>query len=187
LSKKNDIMHTAEKLFYEEGFHRTGVARIASKAGTTQRTLYKHFPSKEDLVLCIMGERESRYFQDFARLARLNTSHFHALIPFYSLLNWLEKEASHGCFYMHALAEYKGKHSRIENFVLEHKQRMRVDLTQRLQHDGISDDDLVSILIILLEGVTAISAIGSPRENCLQVIKQAEWIIKQSAKIKHNQ
>jgi hypothetical protein len=131
-----------------------------------------------------MGERESRYFQDFARLARLNTSHFHALIPFYLLLNWLEKEARHGCFYMHALAEYK---SRIENCVLEHKQRMRVDLTQGLQHDGISDDDSVSILIILLESVTAISAIGSPRENCLQVIKQAEWIIKQSAKIKHNQ
>ena len=44
------ILDAAENLFYREGIHATGVERIAKEAHVSKRTLYRHFPSKNDLV-----------------------------------------------------------------------------------------------------------------------------------------
>src|ERR1700754_1377849 len=40
----------ATRLFYRQGIHATGVELIAQQANVSKRTLYQHFPSKNDLV-----------------------------------------------------------------------------------------------------------------------------------------
>jgi AcrR family transcriptional regulator len=47
---KEHIAATAAALFYSEGIKTVGVDRVADKAGVTKRTLYHHFPSKDDLI-----------------------------------------------------------------------------------------------------------------------------------------
>jgi AcrR family transcriptional regulator len=47
---KTHIARVAARLFYEEGIHAVGVDRIADEAGTTKRTLYHHYPSKDELI-----------------------------------------------------------------------------------------------------------------------------------------
>lgn len=47
--KQKDILAAAEKLFSELGYERTPTAEIAKKAGVTERTLFKHFPTKSSL------------------------------------------------------------------------------------------------------------------------------------------
>lgn len=47
---KAHIAHVAAQLFYEEGIHAVGVDRIADKAQITKRTLYHHYPSKDQLI-----------------------------------------------------------------------------------------------------------------------------------------
>lgn len=44
------IVDAAYELFYRKGFHRTSLDEIAALAGLTKRTLYYHFPSKDDLL-----------------------------------------------------------------------------------------------------------------------------------------
>ena len=48
--KQRDILAAAEKLFAEAGYAQTPTAAIAREAGVTERTLFKHFPSKQDLL-----------------------------------------------------------------------------------------------------------------------------------------
>jgi AcrR family transcriptional regulator len=43
------ILAAAADLFGRKGFHATRTAEVAKAAGTTERTLFKHFPSKSDL------------------------------------------------------------------------------------------------------------------------------------------
>lgn len=50
----NRILDSAYKLFYREGFERTGVNEIAEATGVTKRTLYNHFPSKDDLIAAVL-------------------------------------------------------------------------------------------------------------------------------------
>lgn len=44
------IERAAAQLFYRNGIHATGVELIAQQANVSKRTLYQHFPSKNDLV-----------------------------------------------------------------------------------------------------------------------------------------
>src|ERR1700759_226245 len=49
------LLATASELFYREGIRAVGVERILAEAPTTRATFYRHFPSKEDLVLAYLG------------------------------------------------------------------------------------------------------------------------------------
>ncbi|MBW8707420.1 HTH-type transcriptional repressor KstR2 [Streptomyces sp. MBT84] len=44
------ILRAAAKLFYEEGIHATGIARLVETAEVSTRTFYQHFPTKNALV-----------------------------------------------------------------------------------------------------------------------------------------
>ena len=52
------ILDTADRLFYDEGIHAVGIQRIVAEAAVTRVTLYRHFPSKDDLISAYL-ERES--------------------------------------------------------------------------------------------------------------------------------
>ncbi|MCW2952854.1 MAG: mycofactocin system transcriptional regulator [Conexibacter sp.] len=45
-----EISAAAQRLFLKDGFAATSVERIAQEAGVSPRTLFRHFPSKEDVV-----------------------------------------------------------------------------------------------------------------------------------------
>ena len=48
------LLATASRLFYSEGVNSVGVERIVSEASVTRATFYRHFPSKQDLVLAYL-------------------------------------------------------------------------------------------------------------------------------------
>lgn len=52
------LLDAAYRSFYRKGFSRSGLDEIAAEAGVTKRTLYYHFPSKDDL-LAAMLERQA--------------------------------------------------------------------------------------------------------------------------------
>jgi len=45
------LLDAARRLFAEKGYEHTTSAEIAEAAGVTERTLFRHFPSKSDLLL----------------------------------------------------------------------------------------------------------------------------------------
>jgi hypothetical protein len=51
LGARERILETAADLFYEHGFHAVGVDLIIERAGVAKTTLYRHFPSKDDLIV----------------------------------------------------------------------------------------------------------------------------------------
>ena len=54
------ILAAAARLFHEQGFHATGVATILREAGVNSGSLYHFFPSKEDLLLGVLGRYVER-------------------------------------------------------------------------------------------------------------------------------
>jgi AcrR family transcriptional regulator len=48
------ILESAYRLFYREGFQRSGVDAVAEATGVTKRTLYNHFPSKDALIAAVL-------------------------------------------------------------------------------------------------------------------------------------
>jgi AcrR family transcriptional regulator len=48
-------------LFYRDGYHATGIDRILADAGVAKMTLYKHFRSKEELILAVLEKRSQLF------------------------------------------------------------------------------------------------------------------------------
>ena len=50
-ARRDQLLDTALALFCRDGFHGTGVDRILAESGVAKATLYKHFRSKDELIL----------------------------------------------------------------------------------------------------------------------------------------
>jgi AcrR family transcriptional regulator len=83
---RQEISHTATRLFIEHGFENVTIAQVATAAGVAKMTVTNHFPRKEDLVLdmheelaaalaCTVAKREPGE----SALAALRRSYFQAL------------------------------------------------------------------------------------------------------------
>ena len=67
VSKREQIVAEALKLFYREGFNATGVDKICTQAGVSKKTLYNHFKSKDELVLATLRQRDASFRNKFMR------------------------------------------------------------------------------------------------------------------------
>jgi len=59
---RDRILDTACDLFYRHGIHAVGVDAIASEAGTNKMSLYRSFPSKDELIAEYLHELEREYW-----------------------------------------------------------------------------------------------------------------------------
>lgn len=69
---KVKILATADELFYQEGIHTVGVDRIIAGARVTKATFYKHFRSKDLLIIAYVEGRDRRLREWFAEQERLH-------------------------------------------------------------------------------------------------------------------
>lgn len=56
LHTQERILKTAQQLFAEQGFERTGVSQICRNAGISKGAFYHHFTSKDDLFLRLLDD-----------------------------------------------------------------------------------------------------------------------------------
>jgi len=54
--RKQEILDTAMRLFYEKGYEKTSIADIAKEIGVAQGLCYRYFPSKEALFDCAIEQ-----------------------------------------------------------------------------------------------------------------------------------
>lgn len=99
------LLATASELFYRNGIHAVGVDLIAERAGTTKKTLYDRFGSKNNLVALYLRTRFERWqvFVD-ERLAAVEPGPGKVLAAFDVLAEWLAANTC-GCAFVNANAE----------------------------------------------------------------------------------
>ena len=107
------ILLTADRLFYNEGIHAVGVQRIVEESAVTRVTLYRHFPSKDDLVAAYL-DRRAEY--DHAQVDGIIEAHADdprgALTELATALTRDDFAAvRRGCPFINASAEFTGPHA----------------------------------------------------------------------------
>jgi AcrR family transcriptional regulator len=106
-SARERILTAAAQLFYERGIQATGVDSIITTAGVAKATFYRHFPSKDDLVVAWLRDPRSRWVDVIrARIETTNTRGFEAIQLFFqAVAEWLEVEGFRGCPYLNTGVE----------------------------------------------------------------------------------
>lgn len=70
---KQDIIHSAAKMFQEKGFMAASIQEIAQDCGIAKGSVYKYFPSKEDLLCEVFDDCQTAYFEQAEQLRRAQT------------------------------------------------------------------------------------------------------------------
>src|SRR5690242_21926410 len=64
---KERILDTASRLFYDQGYHVTGINQIIEEADIARASLYNHFASKTELLLAYLDRTHEEWFAELDR------------------------------------------------------------------------------------------------------------------------
>lgn len=103
------ILKTAYDLFAHNGTRSVGIDTIIAKSGVAKMSLYRHFRSKQDLVLCFLERREALWTEDWLRRdveSRSGGPETQLLAIFDVFDAWFHTEDFEGCSFINVLLEY---------------------------------------------------------------------------------
>jgi len=160
------LLHAASELFYTRGIHAVGVDLIAETAGTTKKTLYDRFGSKDALVAQYLSRRFERW-QAHVTTWLDGVTEDRVLAVLDALEDWL---GDHGCAFINAHAEIgRSDHPAIAVIRAE-KQWMR-DLYERLAAEA-GAPGAGPALHLLHEGAMVARTVGG-QQDALATAKSA--------------
>jgi AcrR family transcriptional regulator len=144
-------------------------------------TLYKHFRSKEDLILAVLEKRSGQFHASFSRFlqAKRGTPEQQLLGVFDWLVKWIKSKEFRGCFFQKAMAEYQSIHDPIHQAALAHKAAFHAEIRRLVKEAGLaSPKKLSDQLALLVEGaIVSAHASGSPAP-AMQARDAARSLIK---------
>lgn len=147
------LLAAAGDLFYEHGVRAVGVDLIAETAGTTKKTLYDRFGSKDALVTLYLLHRAHRWREHL--LARLTAPD--PLLVLDVLQEWMG-EQSRGCAFVNAHAELGGTDHPALPVIRAEKAWMRA------LFDALTGDpDLGAHVHLVYEGTLVVVTAGADR------------------------
>lgn len=160
-SARERILDTASDLFYREGIQAVGVDRVIAEAGVAKSTLYKHFRSKDALVVACLERRDapSRRWLE-AEAARRGATPRETLLGIFDFLaDWFARATFRGCAFTNASLELADIAHPAHPVAIAHKDAIRAFMRDACAAlDAPDPDGLAAQLMLLYDGaiVTAI-------------------------------
>jgi AcrR family transcriptional regulator len=125
------LLATASRLFYREGIRAVGVERILAEAPATRATFYRHFPSKEDLVLAYLRGVDAHTVATVRAAVQTSQSPADAVRRIgTAVADDLTRSDFRGCAFLKAAAEYPDPEDAVRQLVLAHRDWYRTALTE---------------------------------------------------------
>lgn len=151
--KREQLLSTAVDLFYREGYHATGIDRILAESGVAKMTLYKHFRSKDELIMAALEVRRQRTAERMLEAEARLQPRAAILAVFDGLQEFLQDEAFRGCAFIHAAAEFHERSHPIHRQAAEQKAFVEAYFQRQLERLGVRSAALLARqLQYLMEG-----------------------------------
>lgn len=154
IAPRDQLFQTAAQLFYRHGYRVTGVDTIAAASGIGKMTLYRHFPSKDDLIVAYLRDSDDLFWRGFEQITAAAPSPRAKLLAFFeSLQQYVMSDACYGCPFLNAAAEYPDPAHPAHRVAVEHKRAVRQRFRQLAEAAGATQpDEMAGALILLMDG-----------------------------------
>jgi AcrR family transcriptional regulator len=139
---RDRIVETAYDLFSRHGVRAVGVDRIVAESGVAKMSLYRHFPSKDDLVLAFLQERERRWTNELLRAEaeRRGATPAERLLAIFDVFGeWFAIDDFEGCSFINMLLEFDDREYRVRQATVEHLRNIRSFLRELATEAGAAD------------------------------------------------
>jgi len=178
------ILETADRLFYQDGIRAVGIDRIIAEAAVAKMSLYKHFASKDELILAALKYREEKVLAFFgSAMERHGKRTKDKLRAFFAALkDWFESPGFRGCAFQNAAVELADAKHPGSDFVKGHKRRFQEFLSGLIEESrGKAAAKVAPAVGLLVEGAIVTAMIqGSPaavnvaRDAALKLVAEAK-------------
>jgi AcrR family transcriptional regulator len=171
-SARDRIVKTAGRLFYREGYRAVGVDRVIAEADVAKATFYKHFPSKDDLIVAWIEAAEAA-----ATAAAPPEDGAEPLKEYLKRMLEIAGQAGClGCAYQGTAAEFADPGHPAHKASIGVKTRVLETLERRARAEGLDDPRAVAERVfLLLEGIWASVRMfgpGAPLDNAKDAFRR---------------
>jgi AcrR family transcriptional regulator len=175
------LIDTAIRRFYRDGFRNVGIDQILADVGISKTAFYKHFESKEDLMLAALEDHDRSSVETFRRLAQEHggptpLGQLHALLDVVEQL--VATDDFQGCIFVNVAMEFPLPHEPAHIAAAKNKQSIE-DMVHTLALEAGVDDprSLARQLCLIMEGAYVTRHVTGNKQTVEVARKVADLVI----------
>jgi AcrR family transcriptional regulator len=161
------ILKVASELFYKNGVRAVGVDLVVERAAVAKSSLYRHFRTKDDLIVAFLAREDVDFWETWDQVATENAGD--ALTELEAQLRWIGERLGRadyrGCPQINVAAEFAEQDHPAREVARTHMITLRARLAtiaQRLQ--AKAPDTLAAQLALLVNGAFVSTGLLKPEE-----------------------
>jgi AcrR family transcriptional regulator len=163
-SAREQILEVAGRLFFQHGYRAIGIDLVIAEAGVAKATLYRHFPSKDDLIAAYLEDMNRQFWVWFEEgVAEHPNSPREGLVAvFYRLQKLVTTPTCWGCPFLMAVSEFPSREHRGHQVAVANKLAVRARLLEMAQEAGIQNPSrLANQLHLMMDGAWSAARVFS--------------------------
>jgi AcrR family transcriptional regulator len=158
------ILTAAYELFSRRGIRAVGTDQVIEQAAVAKATLYRHFATKNDLVLAVLQRREELWTHGLieAQSEQRGTTPEEQLLAIFDVMHeWFQlRDGYEGCSFINVLLELGADHP-AGQACIAHIDHVRDIVRRRALAAGLTDvEGFASSWHILMKGAIVLAAVG---------------------------
>jgi AcrR family transcriptional regulator len=161
------ILTAAYELFSRAGIQAVGVDAIIARSGVARQTLYRHFSSKEELVLAFLERREDLWTKDWLQAGvqeRASDPRARLLAIFDLFEEWFQSPDFEGCSFINVMLEHPDPADAIHRAGVSYLAGVRHFLEDLARRAGINDAERYAREWHILMKGSIVAALEGDRE-----------------------
>ena len=165
------IDRTAYELFSRHGIRAVGIDTVVARAGVAKMTLYRHYPSKEDLALAFLRRREELWTRSWLqrKAKRRGRTPGEQLLAIFDVFDrWFRRSDFEGCAFAKALLEHDAPGHPVRNAAAAHIETIRAFVKQLAGEAGVRDADRFARRWQMVMMGSIVSAYAGDRDAALR-------------------
>jgi AcrR family transcriptional regulator len=180
--KKLEIVKYAFDRFYEGGFHATGMEAALAGSGISKRTIYKYFPSKEDLIQAVLQLYSEVIVHELFDPVESISDPREQIVAFFDVRRITGRMLTRGCLGMMAAQEYAGKHDGIVKLGINANSRGEAKFLELCKRAGFAEPArLAKQLNLILQGALVLSHTSGDTSPFLLAKDAASAVLEKAA------
>jgi AcrR family transcriptional regulator len=168
------ILLTAHDLFYRAGIRATGIDTLIELAGVTKVTFYRHFKSKNDLIVAYLEYRHERWMRWFTAALQRHGGTVQALVP--TMAEWFRSPEYRGCAFINGVSEIAPALPQVTEITRGHKAEMQQAIAALLPPSR-RREWLARALALVVDGSIVQAQFCSDPEAVLRDLRQLVKLI----------
>ena len=158
MSARERILDTASRLFYEQGYHATGINQIIEEASIAKSSLYQHFKTKDDLLIAYLMIAEKAWFEGLKQQTGKDDSPEKKILSLFDYrMKIMGVKKFKGCIFVRLAYELQNSDGKAAELIRNYKKKVKVYIREAVEllnndKDQESKDQLANTIYYLVEG-----------------------------------